>query len=61
VQPLFISYGKLEGALVSRDDENFPHAVQQYRTASAKRQVLFDFAAQIVVQIAVYICGKALG
>lgn len=61
VEPIFTAHGKLKGTVVSRNDEDFPHAVEQYRASPAKRKMLLDLAAQLVIQVAVDVSGETLG
>jgi hypothetical protein len=61
VKPILIAHGKLKGTLVSRNDEDFPHAVEQYRASPANREMLLNLAAQFVIQVAVDVSGEALG
>jgi hypothetical protein len=35
-----------ERAIISRDNENLPRAIQQPRAAAAMREMVFDFSVQ---------------
>jgi hypothetical protein len=61
VKAILIAHGKLEGALVSRNNKDFSYAVQQHGAAPAKRQVLFDLATQLVVQVSINIGRQTPG
>jgi len=61
VEPILIAHGKLKGTGVSRNDEDFPHAVEEYRASPAKRKMLLDLAAQFMIQVAIDVSGEALG
>lgn len=61
VKPILIAHGKLKGTVVSRNDEDFSHAVEQHRASPANRQMLLDIAAQLVIQVAIDIRGEAPG
>jgi hypothetical protein len=61
VEPILIAHGKLKGAVVSRNDEDFPHTVEQYRASPANRKMLLNLAAQFVIQVAINVGGEALG
>jgi hypothetical protein len=61
VKPILIAHGKLKGTVVSRNDQDFPHAVEQYRASPADRKMLLNLAAQFMIQVAINVSGKALG
>jgi hypothetical protein len=61
MQSFLVANREFECLLISGDNEDLAHAVQQYRATAAMGKVAFDFTAQFSIRVALNVGRQISG